>query len=513
MKSEHGLLSVAHKGTINRYVKKGENLLHQTMLESVMKSHCLAVRMFLLGIPVATPTAKKLTLPKTACIGIVALRLLIGLTMSIEATTMKTLLLILCLISLSTSLWAQLSDAIFPVRPENIRYLRYDYYDNVFDSAMVSLVFGEIRVNSSAGSMKIPLTFSSEERIHKGDTIPGRDNVLAAKGTSKSFVMPGGAVTVNFYRELAALSIPCSPNGSSSTGGAPGMDRHWNIGVGKIVERTEFLLELVRASDGSVIATVDSVGVMTNPTTAIVPRYGTVPDLMNHQRSLPTGYSGETLFFRIVPVRFVYSYPLRMRQISSEFNYSCVREYDSTAYDIIKLNRQELDSLDEMFWQEIQYYYDSVKAATGHLPDLLVETPPLGKDSIYFARYFYIDSTVNGRTYLREKIDNIPFSKTSVNSNEMEVSTNGITMDILPNPAVGHRYKISLSSPKSILNSSLTLYSSNGEEIIKASQLKINKGKNILTPFPQLRRPGGVYFMVLRDSDNHILARKSFIVE
>lgn len=325
-----------------------------------------------------------------------------------QCTPRTVVLGFLLALGMYTDMFGQLSNTFFGIRPENRRFLRYNYIEDEFDSSVVSLIYGEFTIIHASTTQRVNLEYIPSSVIKTGSSTPGVDALLAAVARTESFILPASSVDVGFYREMMASGPPRdSWSGGGSSGGGSPYDRYWGIGAGKVLEQTEFVLELVRESDDAVLTVIDSVGVTANPTSAIAPYYGTDPNDLSLTRTISVSSSevGKSVYIRLSPRRYG-STPLgmRMRQISSWFNWSAAFQRN-TAGGFFLSPASEKDSTNQLYFNELIAYCDSVKAATGQLPEsiggIILLTPE--QDSTFTAKYFIKKTGANGATYYEEK--------------------------------------------------------------------------------------------------------------
>lgn len=320
--------------------------------------------------------------------------------------------IVACLLTavISVDMYAQLSNTFFGVRPENHRFLRYNYIENEFDSSVVLLICGEFTVTHSSTTQRVNLEYLPSSVIKTGSSTAGIDTQLAAFARTESFIAPASSMDISFYREMSVSALPCDSwvgSGSSGGGGGSPYDRYWGIGTGKVPEQTEFVLQLVRTSDDVVLAVIDSVGVTANSTTAVVPYYGTNPNDLSPTKTISISPSdvGKNVYIRISPRRYG-STPLgmRMRQISSWFNWSAAFQRN-TSGGFFLIPSSQKDSSNQLYFDEVIAYCDSVKTATGQLPENIggIVLLTSEQDSIFRDKYFIKKTAPNSAIYYEEK--------------------------------------------------------------------------------------------------------------
>lgn len=219
-----------------------------------------------------------------------------------------TLLAFLLLVSSSSSLPAQY---LFDTTPELNRYLWYHQIVNTFDSAVVTYEVGEFALHRSNGLERIfnrisrsDFAAGSEGKAIAGSSGRGIDPVLSSLAQTRPFLLPLQPSSMSFARVLQAST--CDDIGSNPTGGSGSngqytpRDQQYLAGRGRILDTSEFVLEVVDASTGIVYGRLDSVGLIPNPTTDVARRYGTEPDkAVRSMVALPEQAAGKTVYIRV----------------------------------------------------------------------------------------------------------------------------------------------------------------------------------------------------------------------
>lgn len=215
-----------------------------------------------------------------------------------------TLLLLVCC---SATLPAQY---LFDTTPELNRYLWYHQIVNTFDSAVVTYEVGEFTLHRATGNERIfnrisraDFASGSEGKARAGSSGRGTDPVLSALAQTRPFLLPLQPSSISFARVLQASTcddVASQPTGGNGSDGRfTPRDQQYLAGRGRILDTSEFVLEVVDASTGEVYGTIDSVGLIPNPTTDVVQRYGTEPDASTRTLvAVPTRAAGKTVFVR-----------------------------------------------------------------------------------------------------------------------------------------------------------------------------------------------------------------------
>ncbi|MBS1539007.1 MAG: T9SS type A sorting domain-containing protein [Bacteroidetes bacterium] len=402
--------------------------------------------------------------------------------------------IVIFILSIS-SLVSQWSAPVFSIKPNDVNYLRYFYYRNNFDSALVSYTFGEVRVFS--GNLWNRVYLSSALALNsqvQGEEGQGENTELLQYSRTQNFIMPDSG-QISFFRHLAVSPSPCGiivEDDGNPGGNGDGMGHLWLVGRNRISDKTEFVLRLIRASDGAVLAVLDSVGVNPNPLSSYAPYYGTTPNNMKTVRSLPQGYGNTEVYLQVSPRRYGPTpYGIDMKMYSSWLGFSTIFEFDTIQG--IGLSNLQYKQLHQQYFAGILSYFDSVKAATGHLPSESLGLN-LGTDSIaqiFSDRYYDKHIEANGRVYYTEK--NSGFSKNASEQSSAPQSKNGIICVgnlcklksaeiqlVRPNPTAGNT-EISITAYKEIPNVTLDIYTVSGQKIGRVWSGTLNQGKNFIS--------------------------------
>lgn len=409
-------------------------------------------------------------------------------------------------------------EAVLDVTLQDERYLEYLRYENRFDSATVSYTFGEVRLTHNGKEQRILLTsFANEFRKNEGDTSQGVDKVLQALGRTEPFQLSSGD-NVQFYRELSAYA-PCGRIGERGSGGGQTgnwTDGHWVCGVNRIMDQTEFVLQIVRESDDIVVGTLDSVLVMPNPTTRWAPRYGTDPDALNHIRSVNIGSvaPGTTVYLRVSPRR-VGPTPLGMLMNKIDSWVSLSTLYERSPTGISRCKAADFDSLQSILVQKIFAFADSSMLTSGRLPynGRQVTLGAAGK-ALYNRRYLVIDTIIEGRTLYHVKDsatfatqywNNSLYAKSGVSDLYNSIAIRSVT----PNPVSGTTVGVSLDAPSGT-PLQLELYDIAGRKVLQlwtgnsiAGTIELDI-ENVYN---------GAYMLVLSTSDGTRLDAKQLVVQ
>jgi|GEM_PF-2147386 hypothetical protein len=198
------------------------------------------------------------------------------------------------------------------------RWLWYIRIQNAFDSCAIEYEFGEVAVFDSSTVKLVYIRVPYREVGYGGSqTYPKRgiravgiDTVLEKECTTQPFVVPVHG-KIRFYRNLSAV-LYCDTTIRMPHGGEPypltrpinTVDRRWTLYPGWNPDQSEFVIQAVRESDGRILWTLDSIGVLPNPDSDKPVRYGTEPDRRVCEREFPPAVWGEKVYLRISPRRY-----------------------------------------------------------------------------------------------------------------------------------------------------------------------------------------------------------------
>ena len=199
-------------------------------------------------------------------------------------------------------------------------------------------------------------------------------------------------------------------------------------GRGRIQDNSEWVLQLIRASNNQVLSIIDSVGILQNPTTDSAKYYGTLPGHINNVRLLSDNYAGIPVYLRISPRRTgLTPYGMVLKYIQSNISKSTYFEYsDSNLYFEYNCDSLENHQLDSIYFNKLITYCDSVLLANGTLSiDYLfrVFITDKSKMSYFMNRYFVHDSDNYGHKWYSELIPSAP------KPNDVKQYFNGLQFD------------------------------------------------------------------------------------
>lgn len=340
--------------------------------------------------------------------------------MKISAKYHPLCIALLCIFICHVETTAQ-APTYFSFNQENKDYLCYYDFANIFDSSAVTYTFGEVAITNGSNRSRIFLapTVPLGQKIHASN-IQGENKDLRTVARTENFTLQGSG-TLTWFGRVTSFRSPC--NEDYPDGGSPDKPTEaWAL-----LDQTEFVTELVRVSDNTRIAVLDSVGVMPPaPTgTPVDTRYGTHPQNVNKSYTIPASLDNVQVYIRISPRRYGPT-PLGMQleKITNWVNFSAY--YDSTGTAFIPAVAYE--ALGKVYYQEFFAYCDSVKAATGWLPDISNVGLNDSLTAVFNAQYLEqrVD-TVAGNIYWVEKTAPRPKSG-DLPLEDVLVQTDGISL-------------------------------------------------------------------------------------
>ncbi|MGC8957961.1 MAG: hypothetical protein ACP5LT_09100 [Candidatus Kapaibacteriota bacterium] len=171
-----------------------------------------------------------------------------------------------------------------------------------------------------------------------------------------------------------------------------------------ILDTSEWVVQLVRASDNQVLWTIDSVGFLPNNNCPYAIAYGIQPYRINHIRNLPDEFSGIDVYIRISIRRWgPTTFGMLLAPVVARANLSAFQEYAEcdSIYRVLGYKcKFDWKRFNHFYYEKVVEYLDSIVAAKNRQP-LLEELPPnlyfMFSDSNYtakiFNRYYQYDTT------------------------------------------------------------------------------------------------------------------------
>ena len=140
----------------------------------------------------------------------------------------------------------------------NWEYLHYLDYYNFFDSSQVTCQIGEFSVIKNGNITRVifkNLDSIDEGYFIQGDSNQGVDNKLTDYSRTKDFSYDSGSV-LKIFRKLGAY-VPCGYNlpSDSVIAGMSWQQKAFLVGINRIQDDTEWIIELIRTSDNALLAT------------------------------------------------------------------------------------------------------------------------------------------------------------------------------------------------------------------------------------------------------------------
>lgn len=419
---------------------------------------------------------------------------------------MKTLIVICILLIMSLELQATGNSAYFYYRNENKPLLHYYRFQNVFDSSRTTYVFGEVAMTYNGSILRIPpdTSVALNQKIAGLDST-GEDTLLRAHSCTQDFSLIGGGV-LSWFSELTSFRSPCNPTTVHPVAGeGPNIPTPaWGM-----LDRTEFVVELVRADSDKRLAVLDSIGVAPPQEGILVDtRYGMNPQSVLKQYRVPLGFDGIKAYLRVSPRRYGSTpYGMILCKIKNWVNFSA--RYNSTGTSYIP--EQEYINLSNTFFAEILDYCDSVKNATGWLPERIYEGIgfSLAENTLLNSRYYTEhNDSLSGQKVWIEIPAWVWAKKGALPKFEGNLAEVVSVQKIIPNPASDHLTLILIARLERKVV--IRLYSTEG----KAVQLwsgTLQEGENgVMLSSASLA--AGAYTMIVEDNDGKRLGSAPLIV-
>jgi hypothetical protein len=416
-------------------------------------------------------------------------------------------LYLICFLSITFTFnaQAQLSNVTFAFTKEQREYTRYVHYSNKFDLSFVTYTFGEVKVIDKNGSrrIKVPANLGNVLSRQSQDTI-GESTDLLQYGRTNTFSYSADSVVpvISFYRQMLN-SVGCNDEPPSGGDGNP-----WDFM--DIIDQTEFVIQLVKSSDNSVVAVLDSVG--STPTNSMNndTRYGTGFNTAVVTRALPTTYANTDVYLQISPRRFGPTpYGIAVSRLDQKYNLSAMFDADGNALIPDSLMPQ----LQVNEFNAIIAYCDSVKNTTGWLPPSSERAFSFGSDSLYklFAnRYGKLSPGGKGFTESEWPIANARSGANSLGK-VLELNNKILTINS-SNPIIGDIISVIISANAEHSASSLFVTDLEGRNIGMIWAGKISKGKNNLT-LDISNNPNGTYLLGLVDEKGRTVSSQKIIIQ
>lgn len=418
---------------------------------------------------------------------------------------MKTLIILL-LLAISLELNAAETSAYFYYRNENKPLLRYYRFQNVFDSSRTTYVFGEVAMTHRGSIQRVSINTSIElYRSMAGMDGIGEDTVLRTYAQTQNLILAGGA-TLSWFSELASFRSPCDPKKvHPEEGEGPNVP----VQTWRMLDRSEFVVELVRTDTQTRLAVLDSIGVAPPQADVLVDtRYGTNPQSVAKRYTVPGEFDGIEAYLRVSPRRYGPTpYGMVLCAIKNWVNFSA--RYDSTGTTYIP--EQDYIDLSNTFFAELLDYCDSVKNATGWLPERIYEGIgfSLAENNILNSRYYteHTDSISGQKVWI--EIPAWVWSKKGApprfKGNVAEIVS---VHKIIPNPASDHVTLILMA--KFERQAVVQLYSQEGRGVQLWSGM-LQEGENGITLITNTLT-SGAYTLVVENADGKRLTSAPLII-
>lgn len=283
---------------------------------------------------------------------------------------------------------AKAADTVFVVTKSDRQFVKYFNVVNGFEDAVVVYQFGEVTVtgNGSARRVFLDTRIPSGGYVQNGPDVGVQEDLRKVLRTQPFFI-ENDEDSIRFYREASI--------------------RNYNIGLErftdtwKLDDRTEYVARLVRASDGAVLQTIDSVMIDSTATPGTWATFvGTSPETWCRSVFvLPTARAC-SVYVEIEPRRWGSSH-YGMAASMKEADYSLGAFFSCGSANITPAQN---DAIRRQRFSRIIEYFDAFYAQYCALPDwtyLSMIKPEA--DSIIRRYYEYQGMTPEGDTIHRVK--------------------------------------------------------------------------------------------------------------
>jgi hypothetical protein len=283
---------------------------------------------------------------------------------------------------------------IFAISDEDFRWLHYARIENTFDSATVFCNYGEFSIinGNERNNLHFDIVDINKYQWFQGDTVQGEDSIFLEKTRTNTFSYSPDS-EISFFRELS-IELPCNVEfPSDNTDNLPWYAKPFIVPRNTILDDSEWRLELRRASDKTLLHTIDSVGILRNENLIIAPHFGTDVVKMNHQRLLPSNYANIPVFLCISARRYgTTPYGMLLKLNPTHISLSSQMEYDSSNYLYkMKCGSNEIDYADSIYFDKIIQYTDSLFAVDSTISSTFIDRiffPDSIKAAFFMNRYF-----------------------------------------------------------------------------------------------------------------------------
>ncbi len=309
----------------------------------------------------------------------------------------------------------------YALSPEEFKRQTYLEYANAFDNAWVLYRIGEFELLRGGETLVVGVLGKHGSCV-QGSSQQGEDQQLLGIGQTEVF-QPAAGDRIRFFR-LLHVRGECNADQQwkALRETMPYPEREWVVPFLSVLDRSEWVVQLVRVRDGAVLDVLDSVGVLpTTPQEPWIARpYGERVMETVHERELPPSAVGEPVVVRISPRRwgptpFGMTVRVFVSGIAASALYRYAPDYQGPYVGVYcerHLGREWMDTLVlYCFWHRLLPYTDSLKATTGCLMENFPEElghacGPLPEEVRQFWRERYgirLEQLEDGRQVLVEE--------------------------------------------------------------------------------------------------------------
>ncbi|MCX7879196.1 MAG: hypothetical protein N2517_00860 [Ignavibacteria bacterium] len=436
------------------------------------------------------------------------------------------------------------SKFILAIYPENLPYLVYGNFMNVFDTCNVSMKIGEFRIKDSFGtssrlfleidsnllSLEHPNVFLGEggQGYLLGVSQRGEDSILSSVLKTNVFKYSANSKLL-FFRQLRA-GIKCleEPEQQDTTlHRCPDIPPLFLLNKYCIHDTSEWVVQLIDASNHHLLAVLDSVGFLPNGECPYGIAYGTNPYRMNQERSLPNEFANKDVYIKISVRRFGPTlYGMLFNIIVSRLNFSSIYEYNELCDFLQYSCKFDLKWFDNFYFNKVISYLDSIVSVNNRPPyqDELPLWYFFDIDSNYttriYNRYYPFDSSVGGWV-IPPRMDQINIGKANFNDFNTNTKSKIILSEVKSRLINNHinlelhfKFKPSLpSSEFKLQKPKVEIYNLTGQIVYSA-----NFEDTIILPYNPLNikldkiLPKGSYLLVISTSDLEKPLSKTFLL-
>lgn len=391
-------------------------------------------------------------------------------------------------------------DTAFQVTNTDRHWLTYYTIVNEFDSACVSIDYGEVLLRTATSKVRVkPKTLGYSSTWYNNPDSVGLQAGIANLARWDSVTVPENS-EVRFYR-LNGVKAYTTKTEANPTGRVT----YW-----RIHDRSIFVLEARDFYTDTLVCRLDSVSLDTCTKTSYAGYSGTNPTATYHSVTMPSHAIGKKVYFVVKPYRFGPTpYGMSFETSQAPFVQSLVH-LNSTLWN----SKAEIDKLDSMRFSRFLTHLDSYYKAYCYIPDYSGFGFSDSQFDTIIARYWILDTVHNGKNYYRvrpcDSADSCSMNKRRLSQSNAAV---GITPETRTDNAVTIVKHIVTSTSVQLLvnnttfsrNVNVSLFQPDGRVVGTAQGFRLMKGENeISVVFSGVA--SGAMFIRIADERGAILA-------